>query len=200
STSQTAASWSSNSVCMARNWKPMSVSTSSRERLDKQASRSLRYLLIKQSVPQPETHMDYAIEARDLRKTYPGDVRALDGLDFAVERGTVFGLLGPNGAGKSTTVKILTTLTLADAGTATVAGHDVVRDPDAVRRAIGVVAQKAGVAREATGRENLRLQGQVYGMRGRALEQRIYELLDRFGLTEAADRIGRTYSGGMQRR
>ena len=144
--------------------------------------------------------MDYAIEARDLRKTYPGDVRALDGLDFAVEPGTVFGLLGPNGAGKSTTVKILTTLTLADAGTATVAGHDVVRDPDAVRRAIGVVAQKAGVDREATGRENLRLQGQVYGMRGRALEQRIDELLERFGLTEAADRIGRTYSGGMQRR
>src|SRR6478672_4863710 len=96
--------------------------------------------------------MDYAIEARDLRKTYPGDVRALDGLDFVVEPGTVFGLLGPNGAGKSTTVKILTTLTLADAGTATVAGHDVVRDPDAVRRAIGVVAQKAGVDREATGR------------------------------------------------
>jgi ABC-2 type transport system ATP-binding protein len=144
--------------------------------------------------------MDYAIEARDLRKTYPGDVRALNGLDFAVEPGTVFGLLGPNGAGKSTTVKILTTLTLADAGAATVAGHDVVRDPDAVRRAIGVVAQKAGVDREATGRENLRLQGQVYGMRGRALEQRLDELLDRFGLTEAADRIGRTYSGGMQRR
>jgi ABC-2 type transport system ATP-binding protein len=144
--------------------------------------------------------MEHAIEARELHKTYPGDVRALDGLDFAVEPGTVFGLLGPNGAGKSTAVKILTTLTLADSGTATVAGHDVVRDADAVRRSIGVVAQKAGVDREATGRENLRLQGQVYGLRGRALEDRIDALLERFGLREAADRIGRTYSGGMQRR
>jgi ABC-2 type transport system ATP-binding protein len=144
--------------------------------------------------------MEHAIEARELRKTYPGDVRALDGLDFAVEPGTVFGLLGPNGAGKSTAVKILTTLTLADSGAATVAGHDVVRDADAVRRSIGVVAQKAGVDREATGRENLRLQGQVYGLRGRPLEERIEALLERFGLSDAADRIGRTYSGGMQRR
>src|SRR3954452_106121 len=152
------------------------------------------------SLPQPETHMEHAIEARGLRKTYPGDVRALDGLDFAVEPGTVFGLLGPNGAGKSTAVKILTTLSRADAGTASVAGHDVVAAADAVRRSIGVVAQKAGVDREATGRENLRLQGQMYGLRGRALEDRLDALLDRFGLSDAADRIGRTYSGGMQRR
>jgi ABC-2 type transport system ATP-binding protein len=147
-----------------------------------------------------ENHMEHAIEARALRKTYPGDVRALDGLDFAVEPGTVFGLLGPNGAGKSTAVKILTTLSRADEGSASVAGHDVVAAADAVRRSIGVVAQKAGVDREATGRENLRLQGQMYGLRGRALEDRIDALLDRFGLTDAADRIGRTYSGGMQRR
>src|SRR3954469_17046214 len=152
------------------------------------------------SLPQMETHMEHAIEARALGKSYPGDVRALDGLDFAVEPGTVFGLLGPNGAGKSTAVKILTTLSRADAGTASVAGHDVVAAADAVRRSIGVVAQKAGVDREATGRENLRLQGQMYGLRGRALEERIDALFDRFGLTEAADRIGRTYSGGMQRR
>jgi ABC-2 type transport system ATP-binding protein len=144
--------------------------------------------------------MDPAIAARDLRKTYPGDVRALDGLDFTVEPGTVFGLLGPNGAGKSTTVKILTTLTRPDDGTATVAGHDVLAAPDAVRRAIGVVAQKSGVDREATGRENLRLQGQVYGMRGRPLEERIDALLEQFGLAGAGDRIGRTYSGGMARR
>ena len=144
--------------------------------------------------------MEHAIEARALRKTYPGDVRALDGLEFTVEPGTVFGLLGPNGAGKSTAVKILTTLSRADAGTASVAGHDVVAAADAVRRSIGVVAQKAGVDREATGRENLRLQGQMYGLRGRALEDRIDALLDRFGLSDAADRIGRTYSGGMQRR
>jgi ABC-2 type transport system ATP-binding protein len=144
--------------------------------------------------------MQHAIEARGLVKTYPGDVRALDGLDFAVEPGTVFGLLGPNGAGKSTAVKILTTLSHADDGSATVAGHDVQGDPDAVRRAIGVVAQKAGVDQQATGRENLRLQGQVYGLGGKALEDRVSELFERFGLTEAADRIGRTYSGGMARR
>src|SRR5436189_102232 len=96
------------------------------------------------SLPQPETHMEHAIEARGLRKTYPGDVRALDGLDFAVEPGTVFGLLGPNGAVKSTAVKILTTLSRADEGTATVAAHDVVDEADAVRRSIGVVAPRSG--------------------------------------------------------
>jgi ABC-2 type transport system ATP-binding protein len=144
--------------------------------------------------------MEHAIEARGLVKTYPGDVRALDGLDFAVQPSTVFGLLGPNGAGKSTAVKILTTLSRADEGAASVAGHDVLAEPDAVRRSIGVVAQKSGVDREATGRENLRLQGQVYGLRGRELEDRASELLERFGLTHAADRIGRTYSGGMERR
>src|SRR4051794_31159987 len=151
-------------------------------------------------LPRSADHMQHAIEARGLVKTYPGDVRALDGLDFAVEPSTVFGLLGPNGAGKSTAVKILTTLSRADAGNASVAGHDVLAEPDAVRRSIGVVAQKSGVDREATGRENLRLQGQVYGLRGRELEDRASELLDRFGLTHAADRIGRTYSGGMERR
>src|SRR5881396_3039965 len=98
-----------------------------------------------------------AIEASNLRKTYPGGVRALEGLGFAVEAGTIFGLLGPNGAGKSTTVKILTTLSRPDGGEARVAGHDVLRRPDRVRRAIGCVAQKSGVDRDATGRENLRL-------------------------------------------
>src|SRR5881409_3948290 len=107
-----------------------------------------------------------AIEASNLRKTYPGGVRALDGLGFAVEAGTVFGLLGPNGAGKSTTVKILTTLARPDSGTATVAGHDVLRHPDRVRRAIGVVAQGSGADPVATGRENLQLQGRLYGLRG----------------------------------
>ena len=107
-----------------------------------------------------------AIEAEGLIKHYPGDVRALDGLSFAVQQGTVFGLLGPNGAGKSTTVKILTTLARADAGAARVAGHDVRRRRRrGCGRAIGVVAQKAGVDREATGRENLRLQGQPDGIR-----------------------------------
>ncbi len=141
-----------------------------------------------------------AIEAEGLKKTYPGGVRALDGLSFAVEQGSVFGLLGPNGAGKSTTVKILTTLAHPDSGSAAVAGHDVLDDPAAVREAIGVVSQKGGLDREATGRENLRLQGQVYGMGGPELERRVETLLEQFGLAGAADRLVREYSGGMQRR
>jgi ABC-2 type transport system ATP-binding protein len=141
-----------------------------------------------------------AIEARELTKTYPKGVRALDGLGFGVEAGTVFGLLGPNGAGKSTTVKILTTLSRPDAGQASVAGVDVLRHPERVRRAIGLVAQRSGVDLEATGRENLTLQGQVYGLRGAELRRRVAELLERFGLAEAADRVARGYSGGMQRR
>src|SRR4051812_24545466 len=104
-----------------------------------------------------------AVEADGLTKTYPGGVRALDGMAVTVAPGTVFGLLGPNGAGKSTTVKILTTLARPDSGTAVVAGHDVLRHPGRVRRAIGVVAQKSGADPVATGRENLLLQGRLYG-------------------------------------
>ena len=141
-----------------------------------------------------------AIEAEGLVKEYPGDVRALDGLSFAVEEGTVFGLLGPTGAGKSTAVRILTTLARADEGTATVAGHDVRADAASVRSTIGVVAQRGGADREATARENLRLSGRLHGIRGSELERRIDELLERFGLSEAADRIVRTFSGGMERR
>jgi ABC-2 type transport system ATP-binding protein len=140
-----------------------------------------------------------AIEATRLTKSY-GEVRALDGLSFAVERGTVFGLLGPNGAGKSTTVRILTTLSRPDEGTAAVMGHGVLDEPAKVREAIGVVAQRSGADIQATGRENLRLQGQVFGLHGGALEERIDGLLGQFGLGEAADRLVRTYSGGMQRR
>jgi ABC-2 type transport system ATP-binding protein len=141
-----------------------------------------------------------AIEARELTKTYGGGVRALDGLGFTVEAGTVFGLLGPNGAGKSTTVKILTTLSRPDSGQASVAGVDVLAQPERVRRAIGLVAQRSGVDLEATGRENLTLQGQVYGLRGAELRGRVGDLLGRFGLAETADRVARGYSGGMQRR
>jgi ABC-2 type transport system ATP-binding protein len=141
-----------------------------------------------------------AIGAEGLVKEYPGDVRALDELSFAVEEGTVFGLLGPNGAGKSTAVRILTTLARADDGTAHVAGYDVRKDPEQVRSRIGVVAQRGGADREATARENLRLSGRLHGLRGPELESRIQELLDRFGLAEAADRIVRTFSGGMERR
>src|SRR5262245_48740723 len=139
--------------------------------------------------------MHSAIEAESLVKTYPKDVRALDGVTFAVERGTIFGLLGPNGAGKSTTVKILTTLTVPDEGRASVAGLDVLREPDAVRRAIGVVGQKLGVDPEASGRENLVLQGDLFGMPRRELQARADDLLARFGLTDAAGRLVRTYSG-----
>jgi ABC-2 type transport system ATP-binding protein len=141
-----------------------------------------------------------AIEAANLVKTYPGGVRALDGLSFTVPAGTIFGLLGPNGAGKTTAVKILTTLARADSGEARVADFDVFRDAARVRRVIGVVQQKHGVDIALTGRENLRLQGRVYGMRGPELEQRAQELLDQMGIAEAGDRITRGYSGGMQRR
>ncbi|MDX3075157.1 ATP-binding cassette domain-containing protein [Streptomyces sp. NPDC088354] len=141
-----------------------------------------------------------AIVAHDLVKTYPGDVRALDGMGITVQPGTVFGLLGPNGAGKSTTVKILTTLARPDSGTAVVAGHDALRHPDRVRCAIGVVAQKSGADPVATGAENLLLQGRLYGLRGAGLTGRVAELLARFDLVDAAKRQVKTYSGGMQRR
>ena len=144
--------------------------------------------------------MEFAIEAEGLVKTYPKGVRALDGLGFQVERGTVFGLLGPNGAGKSTTVKILTTLTAPDEGRAVVAGRDVVREPLRVRRSIGVVGQKHGIDPEATGIENLRLQGNLYGMPPREARARAAELLERFDLADSARRLVRTYSGGMQRK
>jgi ABC-2 type transport system ATP-binding protein len=140
------------------------------------------------------------VEAHNLVKTYPPDVRALDGLSLAIAPGEIFGLLGPNGAGKSTAIKILTTLARPDSGEATVAGHDVRRHPDRVRRAIGVVAQKSGTDPLATGRDNLLLQGHLYGMRGAALRSRVEELLARFGLADAAGRAAKTYSGGMQRR
>jgi len=144
--------------------------------------------------------MNTAIEADGLVKSYPKGVTALDGLSFAVATGTVFALLGPNGAGKSTAVKILTTLAKPDAGAASVAGIDVIASPDRVRRTIGVVSQGSAVDIQATGRENLRLQGQIHGIRGRAIEERAEELLERFGLADHADRIARGYSGGMQRR
>jgi ABC-2 type transport system ATP-binding protein len=140
-----------------------------------------------------------AIAVEELRKRY-GAVQALDGVGFRVHAGEVFGLLGPNGAGKTTTVKILATLTRPDDGRAEVAGHDVVRQADSVRRAIGYVPQSSGVDRDATGRENLMLQGRVQGMGGRALNARVGELLELLGIAEAADRVVRGYSGGMKRR
>jgi ABC-2 type transport system ATP-binding protein len=146
-----------------------------------------------------------AIEADGLVKTYAvrgrrEGVRALDGLSITVPRGIIFGLLGPNGAGKSTTIKILTTLARPDRGTAIVQGLDVLKRPDQVRRMIGVVAQKSGSDPMATGRENLVLQGHLFGMGGAAVRARADELLERFHLAGAAGRLVKTYSGGMQRR
>jgi len=140
-----------------------------------------------------------AIVADDVHKRY-GEIEALDGVSFAVRGGEVFALLGPNGAGKSTTVRVLTTLTKPDSGSATVAGHDVVRHPNRARSALGYVPQDSGIDREATGRENLMLQGRIYGMRGPELKRRVDELLELVGLADAADRIVRGYSGGMKRR
>jgi ABC-2 type transport system ATP-binding protein len=140
-----------------------------------------------------------AIVVEGLRKRYR-EVQALDGVSFSVGGGEIVGLLGPNGAGKSTTVRILATLTSFDEGRAEVAGHDVQRDPGAVRGAIGYVPQDSGVDREATGRENLMLQGRIQGMRGSALRARAEELLTGLDILHAADRPARTYSGGMRRR
>jgi ABC-2 type transport system ATP-binding protein len=140
-----------------------------------------------------------AIVAEGLEKRYQ-DVQALAGVSFTVRAGEVFGLLGPNGAGKSTTVKVLTTLTTPERGRAEVAGHDVVREPDAVRHSIGYVPQSSGVDRDATGRENLMLQGHVQGMTGARLKARVQHLLELLGLHDAADRVVRGYSGGMKRR
>jgi ABC-2 type transport system ATP-binding protein len=140
-----------------------------------------------------------AIVVEDLRKRY-GQVQALDGLSFGVREGEVFGLLGPNGAGKSTTVRVLVTLTRADGGSASVAGHDVVAETNAVRRAIGYVPQDSGVDQFGTGRENLMLQGRVQGMGGRDLRERTSRLLELVGIADAADRIVKNYSGGMRRR
>ncbi len=141
-----------------------------------------------------------AIVVEGLRKRYGKDVTALDGVSFEVREGEVFGLLGPNGAGKSTTVRILVTLTSPDGGRATVAGHDVVREQNRVRRSIGYVAQASGVDTYASGRENLMLQGRIQGLGRRELTARVDELLELFDLTGAADRVVRGYSGGMKRR
>jgi ABC-2 type transport system ATP-binding protein len=146
-----------------------------------------------------------ALAAVDLVKTYQGGrgappVRALDGLSVEIAPGRVFALLGPNGAGKSTTVKILSTLSRPDSGRATVAGIDVTQHPDRVRRAIGLVGQKASSDPMATARENLQLAGRIQGMSRADARARANELLGRFGLDDAADRLARTFSGGMARK
>ncbi|MFE1833685.1 ATP-binding cassette domain-containing protein [Streptomyces sviceus] len=139
----------------------------------------------------------YAVLSEGLEKRF-GEIHAVRGLDLAVAPGTVCGILGPNGAGKTTAVRLLTTLLRPDAGSARIAGRDLVREPEAVRRAIAVTGQYASVDGDLTGRQNLRLFARLHRVRGPA--ERAAELLDRFGLTEAADRAASTYSGGMRRR
>ncbi|MFE3070678.1 ATP-binding cassette domain-containing protein [Streptomyces sp. NPDC059247] len=143
--------------------------------------------------------METAISAEGLRKRY-GDHQALSRIDLAVPTGTVFAVLGPNGAGKTTTVRILSTLLEPDGGRATVAGHDVATQAREVRRSIGLAGQYASVDERLTGRENLRLIGVLLHLGRRGAKGRADELLERFGLVEAADRPARTYSGGMRRR
>ncbi|WP_104107164.1 ATP-binding cassette domain-containing protein [Nocardioides sp. 616] len=140
-----------------------------------------------------------AIEALDLVKHF-GETVAVDGVSFSVPTGTVLGLLGPNGAGKTTTVRMMTTLTTPTSGTARVAGHDVVADPRGVRRSMGLTGQTATVDELLTGRENLRLIGQLYGLDRGTVKRVSDDLLERFSLSEAGNRVVKTYSGGMRRR
>jgi len=140
-----------------------------------------------------------AILVEGLVKSF-GEVRALRGIDLSVPRGTVLGVLGPNGAGKTTAVRILTTLLLPDAGRAQVEGYDVVRQAAAVRRSIGLAGQSAAIQEELTGRENLEIIGRLYHLSWPRARSRATELLEHFGLTDAADRPAKNFSGGMQRR
>jgi len=147
----------------------------------------------------PRRARNDAIVAENLQKSF-GDVRALDGIDITVKEGTVVGLLGPNGAGKTTAVRILTTLLKPDGGRAIVLGHDVTKKPDVVRASIGLTGQFTAVDDNLTGSEFLRMVGRLYHLPSPVARKRGDELLDRFGLSNAAGRTVQTYSGGMQRR
>src|SRR5215211_5204317 len=142
---------------------------------------------------------DAAIITQGLRRSF-GPIKAVDGVDLNAPAGTVLGLLGPNGAGKTTIVRILTTLLTPDAGTARVAGYDVVRDAEALRSVIGLAGQYAAVDENLTGRENLDLVGRLYHLGRSEARRRAEEMLERFELTDAANRTAKTYSGGMRRR
>ena len=143
--------------------------------------------------------MEHAIHVEDIGKRF-GSVVAVDSISFSVPEGTVLGLLGPNGAGKTTTVRMLTTIIRPDRGRATVLGLDVAQAPAAVRAAIGLAGQYAAIDENLTGRENLRMVGQLTHLPSQTIRARADELLERFGLTAAANRPSKTYSGGMRRR
>src|ERR687894_886790 len=144
-------------------------------------------------------HSPLAIEATGLVKTF-GETRAVDGVNLAVPRGSVYGVLGPNGAGKTTTIRMLATLIEPDQGSAQVLGHDVSREADAVRGLVSLTGQMASVDEDLTGRENLVLLGRLLGLKRTQAKARAQELLDAFGLTDAAGRLVKNYSGGMRRR
>ena len=144
---------------------------------------------------------EFAIQARDIVRTFrDGEVRALNGVSLNVPEGQVFGLLGPNGSGKTTMVRILSTILAPDSGSAIVAGHDVVANPDSVRRAIGLAGQYATVDENLTGFENLRMIGRLNHLTKTHAAEKANELLEQFGLSDAASRPAKTYSGGMRRR
>ena len=145
------------------------------------------------------TDSTLAIEATGLVKLF-GETTAVDGVDLAVRSGSVYGVLGPNGAGKTTTIRMLATLLRPDAGSARVLGHDIVREADAVRGLVSLTGQLASVDEDLTGRENLILLGRLLGLKRAHAKERAVELLDAFGLTEAAGRLAKHYSGGMRRR
>ena len=145
------------------------------------------------------SHSNLAIEATGLVKAF-GETRAVDGVDLAVRRGSVYGVLGPNGAGKTTTIRMLATLIHPDAGSARVLGHDIVTESDAVRGKVSLTGQLASVDEDLTGRENLILIGRLLGLKRTAAKERATELLDAFGLSEAAGKLVKHYSGGMRRR
>ncbi len=141
----------------------------------------------------------YAIETKELVKTF-GETKALDGINLRIDRGTVYGLLGPNGAGKTTTIRVLATLLKPSAGQAKVLGHDVLSEAATVREKVSLTGQYASVDEDLTGHENLILIGRLLGYSWKRARERSGELLEAFGLSEAASRQARTYSGGMRRR
>lgn len=140
------------------------------------------------------------VQVKNLVKIYNGSIRAVDDVTFDVEEGEIFGFLGPNGAGKTTTISVLTTLIKPTSGSAMVAGHDVLKAPSSVRSSIGLVPQELTVDDDLTGRENMILQGDLYKVPRENLLERVDELLELIGLADAADRLVKTYSGGMRKR